>query len=144
MVCFVIRYLFNLILVFAKKSLVLKCTLLGPTIQIDIIDAEAMQRTVFNLLFSIQSIDVFVIVSAVVLSIWLIIWIVVLHKIAHFDSVPRFFFLEWLLSACIATKCSKLKIEDWRLKTEDRRLKSCSQLSFYHLFRSIFRYCFRN
>lgn len=69
MVCFVIRYLFNFFLVFAKQSLVLKCTLLGPTIQINIIDAEAMQRNVFNLLFSIQSIDVFVIVSAVVLSI---------------------------------------------------------------------------
>lgn len=87
----------------------LKCTLLEPTIQIDIIDAKAMQRTVFNLLFSIQSIDVFVIVSAVVLSIWLIIWIFVLHKIAHFDSEPRF--LRMVIIICM--HCHKM------LKTEE-------------------------
>lgn len=105
-----------------KQSFVLKCTLLGPTIQIDIIDAKAMQRTVFNLLFSIQSIDVFVIVSAVVFSIWLIIYELLCSiRLLTSISSPGFFFL--CEKVIIYMHCHKmLKTDDWRPKTEDWRV----------------------
>lgn len=73
MVCFVIRYLFNFFFFFFSRHKAIACVKMHFTRANHSdryhCDAEAMQRTVFNLLFSIQSIDVFVIVSAVVLSI---------------------------------------------------------------------------